>query len=550
MRLLDTRSLELEEFFDEDIPPYAILSHTWLKRGEVMFQDMRDPAREGKPGFAKIKSCCAQAWEDGHRWVWIDTCCIDKTSSAELSEAINSMYRWYAEAEVCYAYLSDVDAAEEPWPYHSTFRKSRWFKRGWTLQELLAPKKLQFFGSSWDRLRADKYPVRRIDENELLKLVSGITGIRWGVLAHLTKMCDISVAERISWAAGRLTSRREDRAYSLLGILDINMPLLYGEGDKAFTRLQEEVIRKSYDHSLFAWGLSGQSEITSNWSSLLAPSPDAFRGPRWPIKEPLTFNSGHYLITNLGLHITMPIIRIGRVLLNDYALGILNWTRSYDKVVVIPLRLLNSENICVRAEGCSPFELSSSFENALNPSIATIYLSLQSTTNVSGYLDSTPSSFIHCHELHNSGFRLVDYFCSTSVSIAASSFSIPQVTDALFKVVGMDNSMLLIWHQKKNEHLPQQPRCLQLALTDSHKTALQLLLTYVGPTNSSNVPTPTINFDNLQRLFEWFPGPSLERYPSFEELKLVNHARFTTQDIAEINRRIHFPEEDAEGGVP
>lgn len=134
MRLLNSTTLELAEFMGDDVPPYAILSHTWGK-DEVTLRDIQDPTkRKDDSRFAKIRACCKQAAEvDKLDWVWIDTCCIDKTSSAELSEAINSMFVWYKEASVCYAYLSDVPPLD-PFLDVAEFSRSRWFTRGWTLQ--------------------------------------------------------------------------------------------------------------------------------------------------------------------------------------------------------------------------------------------------------------------------------------------------------------------------------------------------------------------------------------------------------------------------------
>lgn len=176
------------------------------------------------------------------------SCCIDKTSTAELSEAINSMFRWYGKAAVCYAYLSDVKDATQ-------LAESRWFTRGWTLQELVAPRTVWFFNSSWRYfgskrdLRREIQEITSIDETVLTGLVFVDGLLEDGVLG------DVSIARRMSWAAKRQTTRLEDRAYSLLGIFDVNMPLLYGEGEKAFTRLQEAIMKNSDDQSLFAWGL-------------------------------------------------------------------------------------------------------------------------------------------------------------------------------------------------------------------------------------------------------------------------------------------------------
>ena len=144
MRLLNTTTQTLHDFHDNQIPPYAILSHTWGEE-EVTLQDLEKPSSKLRTGYAKITSCCALALSDGLQYVWIDTCCIDKTSSAELSEAINSMYRWYQDSEVCYAYMVDVRVDSE----YENFRRSRWFKRGWTLQELLAPRSMNLYDQEW-----------------------------------------------------------------------------------------------------------------------------------------------------------------------------------------------------------------------------------------------------------------------------------------------------------------------------------------------------------------------------------------------------------------
>lgn len=170
MRLLNVHTQELDEYFDEDIPDYAILSHTWGK-DEVSFRDMKTLKKkdlEKMSGHLKISSACKQAIRDGFKHIWIDTCCIDKTSSAELSEAINSMFKWYANSRHCYAYMSDVpgnlkglqdlpsdnhlEPLEEAKFQKSPFRQSRWFTRGWTLQELIAPAKIHFFAHDWSYL--------------------------------------------------------------------------------------------------------------------------------------------------------------------------------------------------------------------------------------------------------------------------------------------------------------------------------------------------------------------------------------------------------------
>ncbi|KAK7974430.1 hypothetical protein PG989_016278 [Apiospora arundinis] len=247
MRLINTSTLKLEEFGPQHVPPYAILSHRWIEGQEVSFEEMRGPPPVEKSGYDKIKQCCEQARKDGFTFAWVDTCCIDKSSSAELSESINSMFRWYAMAQVCYAYLEDV-------PYlgcGSNFIKSAWFTRGWTLQELLSPSRLVFYSAEWHEIG---------DRAELSDGVSSITGIGQRILCGrhhhrgVLDLSNVSIARRMSWASRRQTSREEDMSYSLLGIFGVSMNLLYGEGGKeAFRRLQEEIIKTSNDNSIFVW---------------------------------------------------------------------------------------------------------------------------------------------------------------------------------------------------------------------------------------------------------------------------------------------------------
>ena len=232
MYLLNTTTQRLSQFFDEQRPAYAILSHTWGTE-EVTYQDLHhfhqtrsvqgesSSPVSSRAGWRKIKACCDQALIDGFEWVWIDTCCIDKSSSAELSEAINSMFAWYRDSKLCYAFLEDViDANEDVAAAGSCFRRSRWFTRGWTLQELLAPRRIRFFSSSWQM-------IGQLDKgSRLIEVVSEITSIPSPFLEGLDLQM-ANIAMRMSWASMRVTTRKEDIAYCLLGIFDINMPLLY-----------------------------------------------------------------------------------------------------------------------------------------------------------------------------------------------------------------------------------------------------------------------------------------------------------------------------------
>ncbi|KAB5545471.1 heterokaryon incompatibility protein-domain-containing protein [Coniochaeta sp. 2T2.1] len=239
MRLVNTRTLELVDFIGDmgTCPRYAILSHTWSD-DEVTYQDMttdREAATLEK-GYSKIVAACRQARRQADDvqyvdepldWIWIDTCCIDKSSRAELSEAINSMYLWYSHSNVCFAFLSDVHCRVDM----AQFSGSRWFTRGSTLQELLAPATGAFYSSTWD------------------------------------------IAQRMSWASRRETTPKEDIAYSLLGIFGVSMPLIYGEGGiKAFVRLQEEIMKDSSDQSIFAFGW-GQEHSLAEIAAKHDPGP-------------------------------------------------------------------------------------------------------------------------------------------------------------------------------------------------------------------------------------------------------------------------------------
>lgn len=232
---------------DAGIPPYAILSHTWEEGQEVTFDDLVNGNGKSKAGHKKIRLCGEQAEHDNLHYFWVDTCCIDKSNSVELQEAINSMFRWYQNAVQCYVYLSDVSVSERKagteyfqYTWEPTFCESRWFTRGWTLQELLAPSTIKFFSREGHYLG---------NKQTLKQQIYEITGIAISALSG-TSLSNFNVEDRLLWAKFRQTTRKEDKAYSLLGIFGIYMPLIYGEGEEnAFRRLREE-IDKSVLHSL------------------------------------------------------------------------------------------------------------------------------------------------------------------------------------------------------------------------------------------------------------------------------------------------------------
>lgn len=225
------------------IPLYAILSHTWgSDNEEVTFDDVRRGVARDKIGYAKLEFCAEQARKDGIDHFWIDTCCINKASEPELSQAIRSMFRWYQNAVKCYVFLADVSSSKRDvngrtdHTWEKSFRSSRWFARGWTLQELLAPSVVEFFSRDRMLLGSKATLVQQIHE---------ITGIPTVALCG-RPIRDFSIEERFAWARKRQTKKAEDRAYCLFGIFGVQLPVLYGEGrESAIRRLQKEIGGKS-----------------------------------------------------------------------------------------------------------------------------------------------------------------------------------------------------------------------------------------------------------------------------------------------------------------
>ena len=301
MRLIRASDCVLVDAREEGWPKYAILSHVWRKR-EVTYLDMLGPRADRELQnelFSKVIRCCEVTLQAKLEYVWIDTCCINKQDSAELSEAINSMYKWYEQAAVCFAYLFDID--HDLAVYGNEWTSSEWFDRGWTLQELIAPKYILFFDMYWQELGTKRSLGTTLSEK---------TGIDVGILAKNSRLSSQSIAQRMSWAANRKTTRKEDEAYCLLGLFGVNMPMIYGEGENAFIRLQEEIIRRSDDHSIFAWHILNEKEeqmpaYQQGLHGLLASAPACFRNCRSTVRTASRHGSSAYTMSNRGLSITL-----------------------------------------------------------------------------------------------------------------------------------------------------------------------------------------------------------------------------------------------------
>ncbi|KAI1465527.1 heterokaryon incompatibility protein-domain-containing protein [Daldinia caldariorum] len=313
MWLINTTTLELEFVASPTERAYAVLSHTWEDE-EVSFQQFSDTTQrasvEKLRGFTKIVKTCQLA-KDEHmlKYAWVDTCCIDKTSSAELSEAINCMFRWYQQAAVCFVWLCDMALEPidfwdtSPGPYKrvtpDVLRECKWTTRGWTLQELLAPSVVKFYDRNWDFIGTK--------DSWLLDPISEVTGIEPEFLTRNYLIWSAPVGTRVRWASGRKTTRPEDIAYCLLGIFDINMPLLYGEGDKAFLRLQEEICKQTHDLSLFAWTARpgyASSSLFDRYRGIFALHPCEFSDTQ-PLQRESASSvfRGEVAITNKGLRL-------------------------------------------------------------------------------------------------------------------------------------------------------------------------------------------------------------------------------------------------------
>ncbi|KAI0715798.1 hypothetical protein C8T65DRAFT_828566 [Cerioporus squamosus] len=339
MWLLNTANGEFVGVIDPREVKYAALSHVWSRDPrvpELSFHDLLKIQEEVRIARSEDPTIPEDAV--------LLRASEKSSSSAELEEAINSMYSWYSSSTVCYAFLQDVDGREDPRASNSSFRRSEWHNRGWTLQELVAPRVVVFLSRTWRYIGA---------KHGMANLIEDVTGVDRDVVLGSKPVSSVSVARRMSWASRRVTTRREDEAYCLMGIFSVNMPVIYGEGPAAFVRLQEEILKYIPDQSIFVWSRtvpidpSAQAihreaffEGTGTHHTLLAPSPALFLSSRNVIsitKGSLARILGiaipppTYTITSYGLRVTLPLLSITgtiRVALlasqwnNDYLLGL------------------------------------------------------------------------------------------------------------------------------------------------------------------------------------------------------------------------------------
>lgn len=333
IRLINVQSLELESF-DRQPPRYAILSHRWNK-DEIDHNDINNAqATSHKPGWEKLKRFCELAQSLGYSHAWLDTCCIDKASTAELSRSIRSMYQWYAQSDTCIAYLGDIARGQHD------FQCSKWFERGWTLQELIAPDRVDFYDSQWTLLGS---------RTDLMAAISERTRIPPAVLGKRLDIQECSVAQRMSWAAGRDTTEPEDRAYSLVGLFNVSCVVQYGEGEEnAFLSLQKEIIKEYSDESIFAWrwpeNIMQDSTDNLEYHGMLASSPDWFEacGNLFPLQH-----ASRFAYANGTLSIKLPTRPHS---LESY-LGLLNVANGHEagRVTLILARLsIEGEYVRVR----------------------------------------------------------------------------------------------------------------------------------------------------------------------------------------------------------
>jgi hypothetical protein len=301
---------------------YATLSHRWLPdkqeplHHQILKEQMEVPD-DHKPGWEKLQRFCRTA-KDVHNceFAWSDTCCIDKTSSSELEESIRSMFRWYRNSHVCIALLSETAdlAALQLQEKGESGEKAvdAWFERGWTLQELLAPSQIKFYGANWKPLIQGSTNDRdNRDSQVIMEKISTLTDIDMDDLKSFTPGID-RVPEKMLWASRRRTTRIEDIAYCLIGIFDISIMIAYGEGKRAFFRLMEEIIKRYGKWDVFLW--SGRC---SRYNAALPDTPHSYAAGciktlRNAVEQAPSYEIGdrRFVLTNHGLEIRVLLLAV------------------------------------------------------------------------------------------------------------------------------------------------------------------------------------------------------------------------------------------------
>jgi len=275
---------------------YAILSHRWMEGKEITYEMMKSGRQLTRsPGYKKLRKFCEKAGAYGVEFAWSDTCCIDKNSSTEIDESIRSMFRWYRNSYICIIHLAQSDTIQ-------SMTGDEWMKRGWTLQELLAPRRIKLFNKQWMPMtgdRNDKSP----EDTEVMVALGNATGIHPEYLREFDPG-PFKVDERMTWAAERKTTRVEDVAYSLMGIFNVSMQIAYGEGgDRAFCRLIEAIMQAG-DPSVLNWVGDAASH---HCSSAIPRSPEGFVGRRLELPQRLEWRL-EMTMTNLGLRVPLVIL--------------------------------------------------------------------------------------------------------------------------------------------------------------------------------------------------------------------------------------------------
>ncbi|KAG2362389.1 hypothetical protein BDR07DRAFT_1333300 [Suillus spraguei] len=351
--LLTTSLSKLQRKVDEFFR-YAMLSHKWASaKDEPQYWQIKGSVYEmdAPREIRKLQQFCTTSKREGYRWAWSDTCCIDKTNNAELQESIISMFSWYKESAITIVYLADVSDI-------SQLKDSQWFKRGWTLQELLAPRFIRFYKQDWQPL-IDSCKNHKV---ELLTILHDITRVDIEVLKAFQPGVD-NVKKRLSWVGARTTKKIEDIAYCLMGIFGIHMPVMYGEKHNAFVRLQKEIMALTDDLSLFDW--LGES---STLHSYFAAHPRCFMTPSYDARQDSISSKFEFRLLKTSKRITSGLSSSALKLVKDvlsnppHGRFIANGRMSmpffvHEVATLIPNQKPGIFSYLVKAEGLSELEV-------------------------------------------------------------------------------------------------------------------------------------------------------------------------------------------------